>query len=229
MNTKSKTHRMVESAIMIALSAILSFIVIFRFPFGGSITLCSMLPLIIISYRYGVKWGMITGFAFSLIQALQGVAEGTFSAAAMGVENGIYQGGFFQGSQIFAVFGILMLDYVVAFTVLGLGGAFRGKFNGNTTKEIICGTFVAGAARYITHVISGAIFFGIWGEWFFAQDTFFAWGKTLIEIFPGKSLYVIYSLIYNGFFMAPEILITVISGALLLKSVPVLAMKEQVV
>lgn len=99
MTSSFKTKRLVESALMIALSTILSFIILFRLPFGGSITACCMLPVILVSYRYGVKWGFATAFAFSLIQGIQGIAEGTFSAAALGVENGVFNGGFFSGSR----------------------------------------------------------------------------------------------------------------------------------
>ena len=96
--TYSKTRILVEGALMIALSTILSFVIIFRLPFGGSITACCMLPVILVSYRYGTRWGLATAFAFSLIQGIQGIAEGTFSAAALGVENGVFNGGFFSGS-----------------------------------------------------------------------------------------------------------------------------------
>ena len=97
MTQSFKTKRLVESALMIALSTILSFIIIFRLPFGGSITACCMLPVILAAYRYGTKWGLVTAFAFSLIQGIQGIAEGTFSAASLGVENGVFNGGFFFG------------------------------------------------------------------------------------------------------------------------------------
>ena len=85
MTQSFRTKRLTESALMIALSTILSFIVLFRLPFGGSITPCCMLPVILIAYRYGTKWGLCTCFAFSLIQGIQGIAEGTFTAAALGV------------------------------------------------------------------------------------------------------------------------------------------------
>ena len=99
MTQSFKTKRLVESALMIALSTILSFIIIFRLPFGGSITACCMLPVILAAYRYGTKWGLVTAFAFSLIQGIQGIAEGTFSAASLGVENGVFNGGFFRAAR----------------------------------------------------------------------------------------------------------------------------------
>ena len=143
MTSSFKTKRLVESALMIALSAILSFIILFRLPFGGSITACCMLPVILVSYRYGVKWGFVTAFAFSLIQGIQGIAEGTFSAAALGVENGVFNGGFFSGSPLLAAFGIFLLDYIIAFTVLGIGGIFRDKIK-NKPLALVCGILLAG-------------------------------------------------------------------------------------
>jgi len=225
MNKNFRTHRMVESALMIALAIVLSFSIIFRLPFGGSITLCCMLPIILVSYRYGIKWGLTTAFAFSLVQALQGVAEGTFTAAALGVDEatGVYTGGFFTGSHLMAVAGIVLLDYILAFTVIGLAGLFRGRFSSRPALGVVCGTLFVGVLRYLCHVLSGAIFFGIWGEWFFTQDGFPAWGQQLVAQFPGSSLYFIYSIIYNAFFLVPEVLLTAIVGYLLVKGMPKLA------
>lgn len=219
MNRSFKTKRLVESALMIAMSTILSFIIIFRLPFGGSLTACCMLPVMLVSFRYGTKWGLITAFAFSLIQGIQGIAEGTFSAAALGVENGVFTGGFFSGSPLLAAFGIFILDYILAFTMLGFAGIYRDKIK-SKPLALVCGIATAGLLRYVMHVISGAIFFGIWGEWFFTQEGFFAWGQTLVNMFPGKSLYLIYSLIYNLMFLLPETAITAVVGFLIAKAVP---------
>ena len=227
MTQSFRTKRLTESALMIALSTILSFIVLFRLPFGGSITPCCMLPVILIAYRYGTKWGLCTCFAFSLIQGIQGIAEGTFTAAALGVENGVFNGGFFSGSPLLASFGIFLLDYVVAFTVLGFGGIFRNKIK-NKPLSLVCGILVAGLFRYIAHVISGAIFFGIWGEWFFTQDGFYAWGQTLVDMFPGKALYVLYSLIYNLFFLVPEVGLTGVVAFFITKAAPKLLEKKDI-
>lgn len=223
-----KTRRLVETALMIALGMILSMIIIFRLPFGGSITLCGMLPLILIACRYGTKWGLFAGFITGILQTFQGAAEGTFSAAALGAVDGVYDGGFFQGSLFLAVIGIIVLDYLVAFTVIGFAGVFRDRFAARPAVGVVCGTLFAGVLRYLVHVISGAIFFGIWGEWFFTQEGFFSWGEQIVNAFPGKSLYLIYSLIYNAFFLVPEILITAVAAFLIVKAAPgILTPKEQ--
>ena len=68
--TYSKTRTLVECALMIALGTVLANIKIYSLPNGGSITLFSMLPFIMISFRHGVKWGLFTGFVNSLLQML---------------------------------------------------------------------------------------------------------------------------------------------------------------
>lgn len=84
--TYSKTRTLVECALMIALGTVLANIKIFEMPNGGSITLLSMLPFILISFRHGVKWGLFTGFVNSLLQMLLGfyAPPGTRHPAAGG-------------------------------------------------------------------------------------------------------------------------------------------------
>ena len=70
------TRRLVESAVMIAIGTVLS-----MFPFsapwafGGGVTICSMLPLVIIAHRYGTKWGLFTAFVYSVLQLILGVSN----------------------------------------------------------------------------------------------------------------------------------------------------------
>ena len=61
-----------ESAVMIALATVLSFIKLLDLPYGGSITIGSMLPMIVIAYRYGIGRGMITGLVYSVIHLIYG-------------------------------------------------------------------------------------------------------------------------------------------------------------
>ena len=110
--------------------------------------------------------------------------------------------------------------------MLGIGGIFRDKIK-NKPLALVCGILLAGLLRYVAHVISGAIFFGIWGEWFFTQEGFFAWGQTLVDMFPGKTLYVLYSLIYNLFFLLPEVGLTALVGFLIAKAMPKLLQSQQ--
>ena len=99
--TYSKTRTLVECALMIALGTVLANIKIYELPNGGSITLFSMLPFIMISFRHGVKWGLFTGFVNSLLQMLLGF----YAPPAPG---------------LLPLVGMILLDYVLAFTLLGL-------------------------------------------------------------------------------------------------------------
>ena len=72
--TQNKTKKLVECGLLFAMSVILSFIHLPSLPYGGSVTLCSMLPIILISYRYGVPWGLFSGFVFSILQMAMGAS-----------------------------------------------------------------------------------------------------------------------------------------------------------
>jgi thiamine transporter len=62
MNSSSRVYRLTESALLIAVAAVLSVLKIVDMPAGGSVTACSMLPLLLVSYRHGTKWGLFTAF-----------------------------------------------------------------------------------------------------------------------------------------------------------------------
>lgn len=70
--TYSKTRILVECALMIAIGTVLSNIKFFTLPNGGSVTLLSMLPFVLVSFRHGVKWGLFTGFVNGCLQMLLG-------------------------------------------------------------------------------------------------------------------------------------------------------------
>ena len=70
--TYTKTRTLVECALMIAIGTVLSNIKFFTLPNGGSITLLSMLPFVLVSFRHGVKWGLFTGFVNGCLQILLG-------------------------------------------------------------------------------------------------------------------------------------------------------------
>ncbi|MGM9645768.1 MAG: energy-coupled thiamine transporter ThiT [Eubacteriales bacterium] len=200
----SKTRRITVSAVMLALALAVSFVCglipFLNLPFGGGFTIASMLPVIIIAYMYGTKWGLLTSFTYSVLQML--ISFRTVSAFFMPNDDN------YAGSIIKALL-ICLLDYVIAYTVLGLGGIFRNKIK-NKTVAIVLGCVVAISLRYLVHVISGYIFFGAWAEWFFSQDGFYAIGSKILATFSGKGLSLIYSIFYNGLYMIPEIIITAI-------------------
>ena len=214
---KKRTQAITVSAIMIAfsvaISAICAAIPFLNLPFGGGFTIASMLPIILVAYMYGTKWGILTAFAYSIMQMLLGF--NTVSA--------FFLPGDSQMLWWRAVL-VIFIDYVLAYTVLGWGGIFRNKFS--PTKAIVLGSIFAISLRYISHIISGAIFFGTWAEWFFTQDGYPLWGTKIIETFSGGSLALVYSIIYNGTYMIPEIVITAIVACLITR-IPQIKMRDE--
>ncbi len=213
MNTK--TRRLTESAMLIALAIVLELVsksFIPEQPFGGQLTIVSMLPIVLISYRHGIKWGLLSGVAYSFMEMLIGMR--TISAAFLPSSED-YMGA--------AAFLMLVLDYLVAFTVLGIGGCFRNKIH-NPGLGLMCGSLAALGARYATHIVSGYILYGAWAEYFFTQDGFPAWGQQLVDSLNPNILSLVYSLIYNGMYMVPEIIFTAIT-AVLIGKVPQIVQK----
>jgi len=176
-----KTRILVEGAVMLALATALSFIQIYKLPWGGSITLLSMLPIVLYSIRRGLKAGLAVSFLFSLIQLFQGIIDGLFGW------------GLTPGMLIACIF----IDYIFAFTVLGLGGLFRKK----GTAGWIGGIVLAIALRFVMHFLSGVVIWKSFGE--------------LWEGFSTESS-VLYSILYNGSYMLPELIITVVAAVVLL-------------
>ncbi|MBE6941772.1 MAG: energy-coupled thiamine transporter ThiT [Ruminococcaceae bacterium] len=213
----SKTRRLTESAMLLALAIVLELLskmFIPEMPFGGQITLVSMLPVVLISYRHGVKWGLVSAFAYALLE----MAIGTKTVMAA------FQPGYFGDGVLIANALIMcLLDYVVAFTVLGLGGLFRNKIQ-NSGVALMTGSLVALGARYVAHIASGYILFAGYAEWFFTQEGFPAWGTSLVESLSPELLGFVYSVVYNGMYMIPEMIITAVV-ALLLARVPKIVTK----
>ena len=171
---KNKTARVLtESAIMIALATVLSLIKIVHLPYGGSVTIASMLPIAIIAYRHGVSWGLLAGFVHGVIQNLLGLSDIT------GLPT--------WKSVLVAV----LLDYLVAFAVIGLAGAFRKAIK-NQAFSLSLGCVLACVLRYICHVITGATI----------------WAGLSIPSAAALS----FSFIYNATYMLPETIILFIAA-----------------
>lgn len=108
---KLSTKQLVYCGVAMALAFITSYLKIINMPFGGSITLFSMLFICLIGYWYGVKAGVLTGLAYGILQFLQ--------------EPFVLS--FFQ----------VCCDYVLAFAALGLSGLFHKSKNGLVKGYII--------------------------------------------------------------------------------------------
>ena len=198
-----KTKRLALSGILIAMATVLSFIKVFEWPFGGSITAASMLPLAILGYTYGVRWGLAVGLVHGVIQAITGA---TMSSA-------------FAGQGAGAVAAICLIDYFIAFSVIGLSGMFKGRIK-NHTVGFALGTAVAVFLRYICHVASGYIFFRSYADWFFGEVMANDFSAMLMEKCSPDLLGLIYSVIYNAAYMLPELVITTVCAVLVITLVP---------
>ena len=161
------TTRMIAlGAICIALSTVLSMIRLYKLPQGGSITPASMLPLILFAYAYGAGPGLTVGAIHGILQCLLDPQ-------------------FYSLPQF-------LLDYPIAFGVIGLAGLFNKMLNDRVGLSV--GTVVACVARFIAAVASGVIFFAKYA--------------------PEGMSPMVYSLGYNGSYMLPECIITVIVAVL---------------
>lgn len=181
----SKVRILAECAILIAIGTVLAQIQIFRMPNGGSVTAVSMLPFILISFRHGTRWGLLAGFANSLLQMLLGglYAPPAGTAAAMA--------------------GAVLLDYVLAFTLLGTAEIFSRPFGEKRRLwGVMTGTFAVCFIRFSCSFISG---FLIWGS--LTEDGLAA---------------ILFSLGYNASYMVPETLLTLAVMFALFKKVPTL-------
>jgi thiamine transporter len=209
---QTKTKQITESAMLIALAVVLELVgrmVIPPMPFGGQLTLCAMLPIVLISYRHGVRWGLTAGFAYALVQMALGA--GTVTAA--------FQPGYFgDGTMVGNALLMCLFDYVLAYTLLGLGGCFRGRIQ-HKGIALMAGSLVALGARYLAHIFSGYILFSGWAEWFFTQEGFPAWGAGLVQSLSPAALGWTYSIVYNGMYMVPEMILTA-AAALLVARIP---------
>lgn len=176
---------MMEIAIFAALGFVLDF-VSFRMPQGGSVSLV-MIPIVLIAFRRGVGAGVLTGILVGLLQ----IVSGFISVAPL--------------SFGFVVMQVL-LDYLLAYGVVGLAGVMRTKYlqhahakqTGKMLAAIVAGVLIASVLRYLVHVITGILFFGMFAE-----------GNV-----------VIYSAIYNATYMIPVFLLAAFVCAALFAAAP---------
>lgn len=171
----NKTYRLVVTAMMIALATLLNEVAVFESPFlfGGGVTVFSQVPIIVLSYVFGPAWGLLSGFTMSVIQLIFGLSNLSYV----------------KGIMSYLI--VILFDYIIPYTVLGLAGVFKGKF-GNKYIDIGIGTIMVCALRFLCHFISGAT---VWADWTSGQDA----GAILT-----------YAALYNLGYMAPETLISLI-------------------
>ena len=194
--TSQRTVKLVVGGVMIALATVLSLIKVFELPYGGSITLFSMLPIAFFGYRYGAKWGLFIGLIHGCIQMLLG-------------------SGGLRGMGLGSLVGVIVFDYLLAFALLGFAGMFRNKVK-NPAWSFALGAVAAGFLRLVSHIFAGFLFWGEYAEWYFSNEGF-TFGAWVLEHVSGSALALIYSVVYNASYMLPEIVITAVGAFLLIK------------
>ncbi len=191
---RDRLRILIRCAVMIAAAFVLSLIKLYEAPYGGSFTLLSMMPIIVISCMYGIRWGLGSAFVYSVIQLILGIGDVAYVPTAPGI------------------IACVLLDYLAAFTAVGIAGIFLSqKDNLASPRPILKGTLGAALAlalRFASHVIVGAI---IWHE---LTLVWYADDPTHIVHKYGPWLY---SVIYNSTFMLPEFVCTVIVTPVVLK------------
>ena len=125
-----RIRALTEGAMLVAAAQVLSFIKLYEFPQGGSVT-AAMFPILLYAVRWGLGRGLLAGFTFGALQL---------------IFDGAYAGGWQS----------MLLDYLLAFTPLGLAGLFRGKSWG-----IFPGTVLGCLGRFVVHYISGVTIYRI--------------------------------------------------------------------
>lgn len=178
---KSKTTRaLVEGALMVAIAVVLNeFTKFIPMPFGGGVTICSMLPVVIYSFRFGWRRGLLVGGAFSLVELLFGVDNVAYATSAL------------------MAAGIILLDYIVPYTVIGLAGLFKTK---RLEGSYVLGIVVTFTLRFLCHFATG------WMIW----DAL--WPNEFGLAAP------VYSLAYNGSYMLGEAVLTGVVAVILCRT-----------
>lgn len=134
---KINAKQLAFAGIALALAFVTSYIK-YELPMGGSVTLFSMFFICYVGYLYGVKVGLLTAFAYSILQFMQ------------------------SGATYFLTPFQVCCDYFFSFTALGLAGIWLGKKHGLTI-----GYIVACLLRGLFHTIGGYIYWmDYMPEWF---------------------------------------------------------------
>jgi len=167
MKTKWTAKMLATAAVCLALSFLLSYIQLLKMPTGGSLTAASMLPLMLFAWLYGVGPGLVTGVAYGFMQLLQDA----------------YVVHWLQ----------LLLDYPLAFMMLGLAGAFRKV---GRPWALPAGVALACFGRFLCHAVSGLAFFA---EYAPAAD--------FLSV-------LVYTTVYNGGYMAAELVLSAVIASL---------------
>lgn len=185
MSNKEKILSITSAGICIALAFVLSQLKLFEMPMGGSVTPASVLPIVVFCMAFGPAWGFVAAIVFALLQLIGG----------------------FTGGYLVTPFQVL-LDYILGYACLGITGfaalpsakrlQIRNplkRFASAGLIKAIVFTVVAYVARWFCSVLSGVIFYAE-----YAPEGMNPW---------------VYSMSYNGGFLAVDCAITIAVMAVL--------------
>ncbi len=178
---KNTTFKLCFCGIMIALASVLSLVKLWQMPFNGSVTLCNMLPIMLVAFVFDTKTALATSFVYSVIQ----MAFSLGSVAGWGLS-----------ATVFVA--CLLLDYILAYFVLGLSGIIRDITKKNNLLTYISGMVLAVFLRFICHFVSGVALFSSWAE-----------------IEPAW----LYSILYNGGFLLADLALCLVVAVLVYKPI----------
>lgn len=130
------TRSIVYASVSIAMSFALSYIRFLELPQGGSVTFASLVPLMVYSYMFGIRKGVVAGIIYGFLQFIQAPW-------------------FYHPIQF-------LLDYPIAFAAIGVTGLLKekGVFENKKPLQFALGAIVAVVIRYLSHVVSGIFVFG---------------------------------------------------------------------
>lgn len=161
---------LVEASMMLALAIILGeFVKLFKMPMGGSVTLGGMVPLFLFAFRWGGIKGLMVGAVYGILDMVIGGFDAVHPIS-------------------------IILDYPLAFAMIGLAGFFK-----RTPAGYIGGILTGIVGRFICHVVSGVVFFASYA--------------------PEGQTPLVYSILYNGTFLLPELIITMVLTLVMVKFV----------
>lgn len=154
------------AAMCVALSFVLSYIKLFEMPQGGSVTLCSMLPIMLFAAAYGVGPGLLVGAVYGLLQYLQG-------------------GWFVHPIQF-------LLDYPLAFALIGLAGLYRVMPKEWSKWSLYAAMILGAIGRAFSATLAGILYWEtapwaslVYNGTYLIPDTFFC---ILLALFVGKRI-----------------------------------------
>jgi thiamine transporter len=179
------------AGVCVALSFALSYIKLYEMPYGGSVTLFSMLPVMIFAFVYGTKKGLLIGLLYGILQAIQDPF-------------------IIHPAQF-------LLDYPIAFAMMGFAGSLTGfKVLDKRPQIKFCvSAIIGGTLRYICHVLSGVFAFGAWTlDAMYKSEGIFAYRAPAGDAMTN---FWIYSLAYNSYVFI-DILLVIVAGVFLFSS-----------